>query len=47
MTEQSYRDQFKEASAERHHKQKKVILLALVRLRNLPGGGCRRHPDRL
>jgi flagellar basal body-associated protein FliL len=30
MTEQSYRDQFKEASAERHHKQKKVILIALV-----------------
>jgi flagellar basal body-associated protein FliL len=29
MTEQSYRDQFKEASAERHHKQKKVILLAV------------------
>lgn len=30
MTEQSYRDQFKEASTERHHKQKKVIFIALA-----------------
>ena len=30
MEEQSYRNQFKEASDQRHHKQKKVILIALA-----------------
>jgi cytoskeletal protein RodZ len=30
MTEQSYRDQFKEASEKRHKKQKKFVFMALA-----------------